>query len=378
MSNIYPKDVKPSNPFYEIYNKRTEVILYAHNLIGTVRGKSANGIMMHSKLFNVVAIIDKQAVGRDTTKICPGVRISVPVYPNVTSALKNHKAAAMILLVPPLQEYYFDIEIAIKEKLDLVNTSFKFIKDDSYLIKLVKNYNIKFFDLRDVTHQQAYPNTNILKRKAKVVFVTGTDCGLGKRTAAFELTQEARKLGINAVMYATGQTGLMLGERGTVIDALVIEFSNGVISQHITQFDEEGHELIFVEGQSDIYHPANSAMSLALLHGSNPDCIILVHDEHRKIHKGFEEDSPLYKMHPLKKYIEALEILSLPCGPVYRTIGIATIGYDNIKKISNIVNNTIPVADVRKTGGPAIILNAILKHLDEVYNWAPANLICAS
>jgi len=83
-------------------------------------------------------------------------------------------------------------------------------------------------------------------------------------------------------MYATGQTGLMLGEVGITIDSLIMEFSNGVISQHINQLCNKGYELIIVEGQSDLFHPAYSIGTLSLLHGSNPDCIVIVHDEKEK------------------------------------------------------------------------------------------------
>jgi uncharacterized NAD-dependent epimerase/dehydratase family protein len=370
--------VIPYNPFTGIYQDRQNVILLAHGLMGTVRSKSANGLMMHSQVFNVVGIIDKKAVGKDTSLICPGISVTIPIYSDAERAIENHKATALILLISPSKDTYSDVSYSIKAGLDIINTSFKFIKDNPFLVDLVKQSGTRYFDLRDVASQQAYPNINILNRKAKVVFVTGTDCGLGKRTAAYELTLEARKKGINAVMYATGQTGLMLGERGTVIDALIVEFSNGIISQHVTRFNEEGYELIFVEGQSDIYHPANSAMSLALLHGANPDCIVLVHDETRKVHKGFEEDSPLYQMHSVKKYIETLENLSLPCGPVYKTVGIATIGNKNIKKIGELLEKSIPVSDVRQTGGSSIILDAVLKHLEVAYGWCPVNRIFAS
>ncbi|MFC2138493.1 DUF1611 domain-containing protein [Bacteroidota bacterium] len=364
MADCNISKVKIDNPFKNIYNDQTDAILFAHSLIGTVRGKSANGLMIHSKLFNTVAIIDEFTAGKDTSNICQGVNKSVPIYSNLKSALQNHSAKVVIFLIPPISKWYNDIEIAAKNKLDIINTTFNFIKADPFIRDIAQIHDISYFDLRDVTNLQAYPNTDILNRKSKVVFVTGTDCGLGKRTAAYELTQEARRRGINATMYATGQTGLMIGERGTVIDALVIEFCNGVISQQITQLKKEGYELIFVEGQSDVFHPANSAMSLALLHGANPDCIVLVHDESRKVHKGFEEDSPLYKMHSVKRYIETLEMLSLPCGPIYKTVAIATIGSENIRKINEIKDfNNLEINDVRMPGGSEKILDSIITYL---------------
>lgn len=352
-----------TNPFLNKYKEKINIILFAHHLIGTVRGKSANGLMIHSQIFNVVAIIDSNAIGKKTSEICLGVKIDVPIYKNLSDALLMHQVKALIFLIQPTNQWYPDIEFALKSGLDIINTSFLFLRQSEKIRKLAQDLGCDLFDLRDVTKLQAYPNTEILKRKTKVVYITGTDCGLGKRTAAFELTKEARKVGINAAMYATGQTGLMLGERGTVVDALISEFSNGIVSQQVCQFSELGYELIFVEGQSDIFHPANSAVALSILHGANPDCIIIVHDEDRKIHKGFEENSSLYQMYPLDHYIKTLEMLSLPCGPVYKTIGIATIGQENINKIKNIIGSEIIViADVLLSGGAGELLNAVIKH----------------
>ena len=353
-----------SNAFRNIYKKKTNAVLYATNLMGTVRGKSANGLMMHGDVFNVVAIIDNNAAGKDTTQICPGVTRSVPIYASAEKAVKHHEAKVLIFLSNPETAVINDVRIALIHGMDLINTSFNFIKSTTKIANMAESYNCRVFDLRDVSHLQAYPNPAIMHRNAKVVFVTGTDCGLGKRTAAFELTHEARRRGINATMYATGQTGLMLGEAGIVVDSTIVEFSNGIVSQQICQLDEKGYELIFVEGQSDIFHPANSAVSLALLHGANPDCLIVVHDENRKYHKGFEEKAELYKMHSLTRYIEALKLLSLPCGPEYNTVGIATIGEENINTIQNMMGyNGLPVADVRQKGGPGVLLDAVLNYI---------------
>lgn len=363
MLNI--KSTELSNSLTRHYKDGTDVILYAHNLIGTVRGKSANGLLMNSKLFKVVAIVDKNACGKNTSEICKGVNIDIPIYNNVNNAIEKHEACAIIFLIPPENKWYREIEYSIGCGLDLINTSFYFIKNDPYIMQLITKYNTRFFDLRDNSNQQAYPSPNILNRKSKIVYVTGTDCGIGKRTAAYELTLIAKKQGINAVMYATGQTGLMLGEKGTIVDSLISEFSNGVISQQVNQLCELGYELIFVEGQADIFHPANSAVAIALLHGSNPDGIVIVHDESRKQHKGFEEDSPLYMRPTLKKYIDTLEMLSLPCGPNYKTIAIATIGNKNIFDIKNMNNiGNLEVADVKKPEGALKILNSITNYLD--------------
>jgi len=87
------------------------------------------------------------ATGKDTAKVCSGVKISVPIYPDVSSAIENHKATVLILLIPPTEENYPEIEKAIKAKLDIINTSFKFIKNDGNLMALAKSSGIRFLIL---------------------------------------------------------------------------------------------------------------------------------------------------------------------------------------------------------------------------------------
>lgn len=362
--------MKVENPFKGIYKGKVDVILYAHDLIGAVRGKSANGLMIHEKLFNIVAIVDKNAAGKDTSEICHGVQKKVPIYSSMNSALVNHKAKALIFLISPDKKWYNDIEICIQSGLDLINTTFDFIKDDQYILNLIKHSDVKYFDLRDKAYLKAYPNVEILNRDSRIVFVTGTDCSSGKRISCLELTQCAKRRGINATMYASGQTSLMLGESGITIDSLTMEYANGVISQQINHLCTKGYEIIFVEGQADIFHPAYSVGTLSLLHGSNPDCIVLAHDDKRKTHVGFDEKSDLYTIHPVQRYIKAFEILSLPCGPIYKTVAIATIGMENLMRLKSKVS--LPVADVRKPGGCDIILNVILEYFNKNYNWQPS------
>jgi uncharacterized NAD-dependent epimerase/dehydratase family protein len=204
---------------------------------------------------------------------------------------------------------------------------------------------------------------------AKVVFVSGTDCGLGKRTAAFELTQEARRRGINAAFAATGQTGLMIGcDGGIILDAILNEHCAGAVEELIVKIDKKGFELIFLEGQASLMHFGGSN-SIVLLHASNPHAIVLVHDPSRKYHAAYG-NSPIYKMCSLQREIDLIEGLYLPEGNRYKVVAIPGIGEKNIRALRQLTN--LPIADVRIPGGSSIILDAVLKHLETTYNWIPA------
>jgi uncharacterized NAD-dependent epimerase/dehydratase family protein len=357
----------------EIYNN-SEAIFLAHGYVGEILGKTIHGVLMHSKVFNVVALIDRCKVGQDTTKICPGVSKKVPIYGDVEKAL-FHKPKVMILIGDPSEHNIAEIKQCICNGIDIINSSFIFLNDFPELEKLAKEYNTRLIDLRNVKRIWKWADGSILNIKAKVIYVTGTDCGLGKRTAAYELTLEAKKRGIHSAFAATGQTGLMIGcDGGIIFDAISTNFAASAVEQLIVDLDNKGFELIFIEGQGSLMHFACSS-SIALLHSSNPHAIVLVHDPSRKFHAAYD-DSPIFAMCNLQREIDLIESLYLPGGNKYRVVAIPTIGKENIEIVKNMTD--LSVADVRKPGGPAIILDTVLKHLAKSYDWKPVNPIYAS
>ena len=350
----------------------TNAIILAHGYVGEVLGKTVHGLLMHSKIFNIVALIDEAKVGEDTSRICMGVKKKVPIYLTLNEALK-HEPKVLILIGDPSQHNEKDLLMAIENGLDIINSSFIFLKEFPQLVKSSKNKNTKLIDLRDVKRIWKMPDGSILNIQAKVVYVTGTDCGLGKRTAAFELVEEAKKRGIKAAFAATGQTGLMLGcDGGIVFDAINTNYSAGAVEELIVNLDAKGFELIILEGQASLLHFGGSTV-LTLLHASNPHAIVMVHDPTRQYHAAFG-NSPIFKMCELQREIDLTESLYLPGGNRYKVVAIPTRGEGNIEKVQKLTN--LPVADVRKPGGPTIILDAVIEHLKKDYNWQPQNKLC--
>ncbi len=350
----------------EIYDN-TDAIILAHGYVGEVLGKTVHGILMHSKVFNTVALIDRSKAGEDTSKICPGVTKKVPIYSEIDQALV-HKPLVVILIGDPSDTNMHEIKRCISHGLDVINSSFIFLNDFPELVELAAKHGKRLIDLRNVKKNWKMPDGSILNIKAKVVYVTGTDCGLGKRTAAYELTQEAKERGIKAAFAATGQTGLMIGcEGGIIFDAIPTNFAASAVEQLIVDIDKKGHELIFLEGQGSLMHYACSSV-LSLLHASNPHAIVMVHDAERAYHAAFGE-SPVFRMCNLLREIDLIESLYLPEGNRYKVAAIATRGQKNIAEINKIT--TLPLADVRQHGGRALLLDATLQHLNKTYNWLP-------
>jgi uncharacterized NAD-dependent epimerase/dehydratase family protein len=114
------------------------------------------------------------------------------------------------------------------------------------------------------------------KRSGKRLLTVGTDCALGKKYAALSIHRELRRRGIDSDFRATGQTGIMIAGSGIAIDAVVADFAAGA-AEMLSPAAPESHWDV-IEGQGSLFHPAYAGVSTALLHGSQPDVIVLCHE----------------------------------------------------------------------------------------------------
>jgi len=130
--------------------------------------------------------------------------------------------------------------------------------------------------LHDVRHG-AWPRVTGTgrKRSGQRVLTVGTDCALGKKYTALALTRALLACGVPASFRATGQTGVMIAGSGVAIDAVVSDFVAGVAEQ-LSPDNEPGHWDV-IEGQGSLFHPAYAGVTLGLLHGSQPDALVLCH-----------------------------------------------------------------------------------------------------
>jgi uncharacterized NAD-dependent epimerase/dehydratase family protein len=114
------------------------------------------------------------------------------------------------------------------------------------------------------------------KRTGKRLLTVGTDCALGKKYTALSLTREFKKRGVDADFRATGQTGILIAGGGLPIDSVVVDFVAG--AAEILSPDAALNHWDVVEGQGSVFHPSYSGVSLGLLHGTQPDVIVMCHE----------------------------------------------------------------------------------------------------
>jgi uncharacterized NAD-dependent epimerase/dehydratase family protein len=146
--------------------------------------------------------------------------------------------------------------------------------------ELVEAASRRAVRLIDVRHSdRAYGAATGRKRSGKRVLTVGTDCALGKKYTALALAKNLEKRGIATSFRATGQTGIMISGEGIAIDAVIADFIASAAEQ--LSPDNAADHWDVIEGQGSLFHPAYAGVTLGLLHGSQPDAIVLCHDPSR-------------------------------------------------------------------------------------------------
>ena len=147
--------------------------------------------------------------------------------------------------------------------------------------ELVQAASQRAVRLIDVRHsEKAFGAASGRKRSGKRVLTVGTDCALGKKYTALALAKNLTSRGVAATFRATGQTGIMISGEGVAIDAVIADFIAGAAEQ-LSPDNAAGHWDV-IEGQGSLFHPAYAGVTLGLLHGSQPDAIVLCHDPSRR------------------------------------------------------------------------------------------------
>jgi len=117
------------------------------------------------------------------------------------------------------------------------------------------------------------------KRSGRRLLTVGTDCAVGKKYSALALHAAMQEAGMKSTFRATGQTGIMIAGQGIPIDAVVSDFVSG--AAEVLSPDNDNDHWDIIEGQGSLFHPGYAAVSLGLLHGSQPDAFVVCHDAAR-------------------------------------------------------------------------------------------------
>jgi len=174
------------------------------------------------------------------------------------------------------------LEDAAKLGLDIVSGLHSRLEDFPGVVSAAQSTGVQLINVR--TPPKGLPVGSGQKRSGKRVLMVGTDCAVGKKYTALALTKSLQKLGVKATFRATGQTGIMIAGSGIPIDAVVADFISGA-AEVVSPANDPDHWDV-IEGQGSLFNPSYAGVSLGLLHGSQPDALVICHDATRKVIDG--------------------------------------------------------------------------------------------
>jgi uncharacterized NAD-dependent epimerase/dehydratase family protein len=265
-------------------------------------GKTARGVLRY-RPEQVVAVVDSRRAGETEG--------GVPIVGTVEEGLRFDPTVALVGVAtqggrfPPAWRELLKSSIA--SGLDLESGLHEFISADPELVELAQRHGVELRDLRRPPAGLNVPTGENLTHPAKVVLTVGSDCAIGKMTVSLELDAESRRRGVASEFVPTGQTGMAIAGWGIAVDAVVADFIAGATEQLVLEGVSRGGELLWVEGQGSLLHPAYSGVTLGLVHGSAPHAFVLCHQAGQTVVDG----DPRFPIPTLRELVALHERLAL-------------------------------------------------------------------
>src|SRR5262249_49156751 len=175
------------------------------------------------------------------------------------------------------------LHAAVAAGLDVVSGMHRALEGVPGLAEAASSRGVALVNVR--LPRQTFPTGSGRRRSGKRLLTVGTDCALGKKYTALALTRALRERGVSADFRATGQTGIMIAGGGIALDAVVADFAAG--AAELLSPDAAPDHWDVIEGQGALFHPAYAGVTLSLVHGSQPDVLVLCHDPTRSHIHGF-------------------------------------------------------------------------------------------
>ena len=204
---------------------------------------------------------------------------------------------------------------ALEAGLDIASGLHNLLKDEMILLDKAKELGRNLFDVRIPT--EAYPIAAGTKRSGKRCLAVGTDCSVGKMYTGLAIEKEMHSRNMKATFRSTGQTGILITGNGVPLDAVIADFMAGSV-EHLTPNNDADHWDL-IEGQGSLYHASYSGVTMALIHGGQPDALILCHEPTREHMRGL----PDFKLPSLDDLRDTALIMAKIVNPAVKVVGIS-------------------------------------------------------
>jgi uncharacterized NAD-dependent epimerase/dehydratase family protein len=254
------------------------LVILAEGTLDFHHGKTATSLLRFEP-DDVVAVIDSTNRGATTGQLL-GIGGDIPIVGSVEETFSMQPDALVIGIAPfggglpaPWRR---EILAAVAQGMDVISGLHFMLSDDPEFAEAARAHAVRLTDVRRPPDDLEVATFAPHRPGSHVITFVGSDCAVGKMTAALEVRNAARAVGLSAGFVATGQTGIMLEGDGIAIDRVIGDFMSGAMERLVLRAAER-FDWVFVEGQGSLLHPAYSGVTLALIHGSAPDAMILVH-----------------------------------------------------------------------------------------------------
>ena len=232
--------------------------------------KTAHGLIRYGK-DEVVCVMDSTLAGERVVGVLPDLGHDAPIVGTLHEALDLSPTSILVGLAPAggklPEEWMETLRAAAGAGLEIVSGLHQ---------RLAPEFPGKpVWDVREPPEGIPLFSGEGFEVGPKVALTVGTDSAIGKMTATLEIERASRGAGFSPEFVPTGQTGIIIAGWGICVDAVVSDFVAGASEQLVLEAARRDPELILVEGQGSLGHPAYSGVTLGLLHGSCPDCLVL-------------------------------------------------------------------------------------------------------
>ncbi len=307
-----------ANTPINLSNKK--VIIYAEGFFGlkarqkiSARAKTADGVLRYAN-YQIAGVVDSFCEEKVVSQILE-IKKFIPIFKTIQEAKRKTNAIVLLLGIAPEggklpKKFINDLVWALKNKMDIVSGLHTPLYSFPILKKYIDKNSRKIWETRVPPTNLPIASCRVYQEiKKPVVLAVGTDAAIGKMTAVYQLAKMVQKNGYKTQIIPTGQTAIMIEGWGITVDKCEGDFMAGAVEKMILDKEKQNKpDIYFVEGQGSLFHPAYSTTSLALIHGSCPTHLILVHRPQRKRING----CPLLAVPTIKKAVETYEKAAMP------------------------------------------------------------------
>lgn len=259
--------------------------------------KTAHGVIRYGT-DETVAVIDPEFAGKRVRDAVSYLQSDAPIVASVADALRFKPTALLIGTAPKggklPPDWRAEVLAAIAAGLEIVSGLHDMLGADPEFAAAASEHHVRIWDVREPPEVPLFTG-QVYDVAAPVALAVGNDCAVGKMTVMLELARAAREAGRHAEFAATGQTGIMIAGWGIAVDRVISDFATGAAEQIVLEAARRNPEVILVEGQGGINHPAYAPVTLSLMFGCAPDALVLVVDPKRTRIEVFETPTLSYR-----------------------------------------------------------------------------------